>query len=411
MGDPVIRPRNVAVMIKVETTEGVDAAPVAADMVPVEIDGLSWNHPFTSEASNESTGDLVQASALIRGQPADIRIPFRLKGNTAGYSGSVKPPHHPLFAICGLRGQYTGNVASAALVAGTATSATLGAAFSAVADAYVGQPLNVSIGAQGVSIIHAYSSGKVADLVDSFSPDLSSGVNGQLLPNWTYMGTSPRSSAERLTDHPSGTIYIYEDGLVLKFLGCRGVIEQLTGQPGRPGFGTSRVSGIFAGSFRTDAAIPTGLPSFAWGAPQIQKGPTGVQNAVSVNYKPLPISQFTLRIGGELESPDDPNTPYGFGSAHIGGRGPQLELDPLMTLVATRDALANISAKVNLVGGIRSSATTVGNRWALTFPALQPIDAQPQKRGMFRSERQVFQCVSRGRDPQTRNMDFALCMY
>lgn len=412
MTDPVIRPRNVAALLKLETTEGTDASPAAADAFPFEADDYSYNHPFTSEASNEATGSLVAGADLVVGQPARLRFRSRLKGANATYSSSVKPPLHALFSVCGKRGQFTAAIAAEALVGGGLTTADLGASYSSTVDNYIGQPLILTGDEAGrIPLITNYTSGKVATLTDRFSPALDTGSNAELPANWTYMGTSPRQSSERATDHPSGTLYLYEDGTVMKFLAVRGMITQISGEAGKPIFVTTELVGIFAGSFRTDAAIPSGLPNFAYGAPQLQKGPAGISNAVAIDETALPISRFTLSDNQETDSPADTNTAYGFGAGQIGGRRPLLSLDPLQTLVATRDALSAIAAQTQVKGVIRTSTAIAGNRAAITFPSLQPVDSQPGKRGMNRSDELKYRCISTERDAQTRDTDYAICLF
>jgi hypothetical protein len=407
MADEVIRPKNTAILVKLETTPGTDAAPVAADAITFEDGGYSYNYPYGSESSNENTGSYVAGAPLQVGQPADLSIQFRMKGAAATYTASVKPPHHALLSACGKRGLFTAAVAAAALAAGTTTSATLGTGFAATAQLYRGMPLLLT-GAPAAgarSFITDYTVGKVATLVDQFGSALSAANNASIPANWTYAGTSPRDAAGRATDHPAATIYIYEDGTLLKFVGCRGSLS-FNGDAAKPGFATAKLTGIFAGT--VDAAVPSGIVLPTQGAPTVVKGVGGVSNAVQMARLALPFSKWSLNDQQKLESPIDGNTDYGFSIGQIGGREPVIGIDPLKTLVATRDTLASLAAQSQFTGVIRSSGAAF-NRWGLTFPLAMMQDAAPGTRGELKTEDINYRAVSSGQDANTRDGDWILC--
>lgn len=411
MADDVIRIGNVAMRFKLETIEGVDASPTATDdAFPFEEDGYGYTGPWTNEASREANGSMVAGAPLIIGQPATITIPVRMKGANAPYSASVKPPHHALLAACGKRGLFTSAVSSAALTAGTTTSGTLGTGFGTTAQMYRGMPLLLSGGSSGGRTVFVtdYSAAKVATLTDTFGVALSTSVSAALLPNWTYAGTSPKDASARLTDHPSGTLYLDEDGVLHKWFGCRGRLSEWGGNTARPGYMTFQMTGIYGG--RTDSAMPSNIVVPQQGAPVLAMGASGVNPAMLVNRKGLPISQWSINEAAELENPDDPNTAYGFGAGAIGERMPELSVDPLATLVATRNILAEIEAGAIYPGVLRSTGAQY-NRWAITLPQLQPMGAEPGARGMFRSEQARFRALNPGIDANTRDGESILCFY
>ena len=147
--DQTIRPANVAVLFKLEGTEGVDAGPdPTVDAIPVEADSITKGNPWTQEDSNEATGSLVAGAPLIVGQSVPISFKSRVKGAGAGtvYSATVKPPLHQVFQACGWRGQFTAAIAAAAASAGTTTTLTLPAGFSALSRAVMGMILLVTGG-------------------------------------------------------------------------------------------------------------------------------------------------------------------------------------------------------------------------------------------------------------------------
>jgi len=410
MADLTIRRANVAILIKGEATEGVDAAPVAADAIPFEEDGYSYNYPYTSEDSNEATGSMAAGAPMIVGQAAELSIRVRLKGAAATYTGSVKPPHHALFTMCGLRGQFTAAVSAAALAAGSGTTGTLGTGFGTTAQMYRGMPLVLSVGpgAGQIPFVTDYTAGKIATLTDTFSPVLTTSTLAALPANWTYAPTSPKDAASRTTDQPSATIYIYEDGTLHKFVGCRGVPDDLSADTAKPGFFTAKIKGIYAG--KTDAAIPSGIVLPGQLAPTLTQGLSNPSGAFLVNRYGLPISNMSLKFNSDVISSEDPNTNYGFGPGIIGERKAQLSCDPLATLVATRDILTQLTAG-NIFPAVARFGAVAGNRWAVTLPAVTPADAQPGLRGVLRSETQTYQALSNSQDANTRDTDFVLCFY
>lgn len=412
MPDPIVRTTNVAMLFKLEDTENVDAAPTAADAFPFEEDGYSYNSPYATEDSNEANGSFVSAAPLVIGKPAEITIRCRLKGagGSAPYSASVKPPHHALLSAAGLRGLFTAAIAAAALTAGTATSATLGATFPATSQALRGMPLVISGGPGNgqTPFITDYTAGKVATLSDTM-PELTTSTMAGIPDNWTYAGTSPQDVSARTADHPSGTLYIYEDGTLLKFTGCRATLQDISTDTARPGFVTFKLMGVFAG--KSDAAIPSNLASPGHSAPILAQGLGGLDPAFLVNRLPLPIASMALRLESALESPDDPNTAYGFSAAQIGERTPMLTCNPLATTVAVRNTLSQIAAFAQYPGVVRCGSA-LRNRWGATMPILQPVESAPGTRGQFRSEELSLRILSPAdRDPQSRDNELVLCFW
>lgn len=405
-----IRHRNVAMRFKIEATPGVDATPGATDAFPFEVDGYSYNAPFRAEASNEANSSLAAGAPLVVGQPAEVTIRVRIKGAGDGvaYDANTKPPHHALLEACGWRGLFTAAVAATALVAGTATSATLAAPFAATAQQLRGLPLQLAGGASAGRLVHVsdYTAGRVATLTDAFGAPLDATVTAALPASWSYAPTSPADAAARATDHPSGTLYIYEDGVLRKFTGLRGRIE-MTGDTARPGFATFTFSGIYGG--RSDVARPSdSVPQNL--APVLAMGTGGVSPAALFNRKELAISTWSLSGNAQLETADDPNTPHGFGTGDIAGRGHVLGIDPIEELVATRDTVSEIEAGTRYPGVLRLGSVA-GNRWSLTFPLMQPTDPAAGTRGIYRTEQLQLAALNSGLDPAVRDSDTILAFY
>jgi len=404
-----IRPDNSAVLFKLETTEGVDAGPTAADAVLYEGDGYTYNSPFTEEDSDENTGSLVGGAPLIVGQPAEVTLRFRIKGLGAAYTSTAKPPCHSLLSASGLRGVFTAAIAAAALTAGSATSATLGTGFASTAQSYRGMPLALSVGpgAGRTTFITDYSAGKVATLADNFTTPLDNTTQAAIPANWTYAGTSPADAAARVTDHPSGTLYIYEDGNLLKFTGMRGIPTENGGDTAKPGFLTLKFMGVFVGE--ESAAVPqVTLPSHP--APNLVMGIGNPNPAFLVKRLELPIGKWSMNWQATQESPTDPNTPQGFGAAILGKRKPRLECDPKKSLVSVRSVLSEITGNQVYSGLIRYMGSA-NNRWAMTMPELRPIAADPTKTGALRTENQRYAVTSPGKDSNGRDGEIIICFW
>ena len=410
--DPVVRPQNGLLLIALQTAEGTPATPNAlTDAVPFVMGSFRKGSPYGSEEVNEVTGSLVASAPLIVGQEVQLGFQSMIKGagNGVTYSSSVKPPLHAALSVCGKRGQFTAGVATTALAAGTVNTATLGAPYVATDQAYRGMPLLLTGGSGDgmVPFISDYSAARVAQLTAAAATALSTATSAALPANWSYAGTSPRDLSSRLTDHPCATVYYYEDGNLYQWTDVRGTVD-LEGQTARAGMATFSLSGTYVGS--SVATIPSNAVVALQSAPTLQKGASGGASVALANRKELAISRWSLRNGGNLESVQDPNTPFGFGPGQIAGRAPVFEADPYRTLVSTRDAIAEIAA-LNVYNGSLRFGTQAGNRWGLTMPALQPVGAEDDMRGNLRSDSMTWRALSPGRDAQLRDSDAIITFF
>jgi hypothetical protein len=129
-----------------------------------------------------------------------------------------------------------------------------------------------------------------------------------------------------------------------------------------------------------------------------------------MNGKPLTLSTWSVEPGSQLETPDDPNTPYGFGASQIVDRAQMIKVDPLATLVANRDTVTDIGNGITMPVVLRHGSVK-GNRWALISPLAQPVSDDPATRGKLKSENISLQARNNGRDAVTRDSDVILCFY
>ncbi len=411
MTDPVIRPDNALLLFGLQTAEDspltLDPALHALGIVQ---DSFTYGSPFATEGSNESNGSLAAAAPMVVGQEVKISFRVRMKGAGVGvtYTNLIKPPMHPVLAAAGWRGFFQASVAAAALTAGAATTATVGTGYTGTAQLYTGMPLVLSVGpgAGHIPLITNYTAGKLATLSDTFSPVLTTSTLAAIPANWTYAPTSPIDAASRLTDHPCATVGWNEDGNFHQWQNVRGILE-MEGKSARPGEAIFNGTGTYMGA--TVAAMPTNAVMATHTGPMLVQG-SATPPAAIINRLKLPISTWALRNGGNIESIDDPNTPYGFGAGQIAGRTTTFEADPLRTLVTTRDVIAEIAAAANYPIALRAGASA-GNRWGLVLPVAQPVAADPAMRGKMRADQVKWQGLSAGRDAQLRDSDVFLSFF
>lgn len=410
MADPTQRSAFIAVGIRLMADENDTALPdPATDFIGIELDGITRGSPFTTEQSNEATGSMVAGAAQVIGQAASFAFRSRIRGAGAGvvYTSTVKPPLHAALSACGKRAQFQAAIAAAALTAGSATSGTLANTAPATAGAVVGMPLVLSSGANSgrTPMVLGYTSGRVATLSETFDTPLTTESAG-IPANWTYAGTSPADAAAKATDQPMAVIAFYRDGVLFKYTHCRGVVN-LDGRAARPGFGAFNFTGIFAG--KVDAAMPSLAALKQHAPPNLAKGSDASSVAI-MNRKPLSLSTWSLNDGATVTSSEDPNTTIGFGAGEIGLRTPVLTVDPLATLVANRDVLAQISTGAVVPASFRYGSQA-GNRWALTIPAAQVTGESDTQRDNLVGEQITAQATSPGKDAYLRDTDSVLCFF
>ena len=409
--DPTIRQNNVAVLFGLQINEDT---PLALDptlhAIPVEADSVSYGSPWTQEDSNEATGSYVAGAPLIIGQAVQLSFRFRIKGAGAGavYSPTVKPPHHAVYQACGWRGLFTAAIAAAVATGGTATTVTLAASFPGAARALLGTMLLIGAGtgAGSAAAVVEYSAGRVATLADSFTPPLDATTSVSVPANWTYAQTSPSDAASRLVDHPAASCAVYRDGTLATFSGVRGTIS-LEGNSAKPGYATFNGTGIYQG--KVDAAIPGNIVIASHSAPVLVQG-NDVSNSALLNRRKCRLSTWSLDPGSQLENIGDPNTPFGFGPGQITDRKSMLGVNPLATLVANRDPIADIGNGVVMPAMLRHGSQA-GNRWALVVPKAQPVTVEAENRGKLLADKLMLQCQSLGKDAAARDSDRFLCFY
>lgn len=383
-----LRRQNRVVLIKIETTEGTDAAPVvASDAIMVDVPSIRRVYGIRTTDSQESTGSLDDGKKDVIGAPSSFSFRMKVRGPGATITGSVRPNCHPVLRACGMKDTLLASIASAALTAGTATTGTLGTGFSSTAQDYRGAPLRITasgtaarVGATPVCV--DYTAGKVATFADTFSPVLATTDSLTLDACVVYRPTSVKA------DWPSVTVYDYEDGRLHKFVGMRGNAK-LVGRSGDALILDVTLTGT-AASNPTDASVPTQTLSLPAAPLFAMQG--AVSSAALLDRLEVPISGFEWDMGVRLTSPDNPNTFNGFDAAVAAGRQMALTCDPLATLVATRNAIADAFAGTTRTGAFRAG-TTATNRVVASFPALAYTGVEDVDRDGLVGESYTFQAT------------------
>lgn len=411
MTDPVIRPDNAVLMITLQSGEGSIATPNALiDAIACDIDSVSYNGPYKSEQSNESNGSFSPPAPLVTGQPSTFSFRARLRGLVPGfaYSATVKPPLHAALSACGLLGQFTPSADATPITSGTGITATLPPAFFATTQYYRGQPFimsNAPVVGRRALVMDYNGASRIATFCDQFSANLTA-TNAVAVPaNWTYAPTSPASTAARLTMHPCASINWVEDGRLKTWYDCRGTVD-FEGDAGKPGYAVFNFTGIYAGD--ADTTVPDVSTVVTASAPLLVSGSSGTQPVFQIARRAMAISKWSIKNSGQIEAPDDPNTALGFGAGQIAGRTYMLETDPLLTQVATRNAIADIANYTRYPAGIQMGLQT-GNSVSLTLPTVQPVETSPGMRGKLRSETLRYQALSPSKDSAGRDGDIIIC--
>ena len=136
---------------------------------------------------------------------------------------------------------------------------------------------------------------------------------------------------------------------------------------------------------------------------------TALSEAFLVNRKPLAIGSFKLAASAALDAAEDPNTANGYAGGVIGGREPMLTIDPLATLIANRDTLTEIGAFTQYTAVMRAGYTS-GNRVAMTFPLVQPVQTGDGNRSNLMSENLQLRVLNTAaQDAALRDGDVIMC--
>lgn len=385
---PVLRSRVGAVLAKIESSEGVDAAPAVTDAILPENVRLSFD-PSLIE-TNEMTPSLDSRAPIVGGLKVSLTFDVYAKGSG---TADAAPDYGHLFKACGWEEVLTTATIPVSLpqllAAGTTTTATLGAAASATAQAYRGMPINLyrsSASLPDLSFIANYTAGKVATLTGLYSPTLGTTVEYLIPKNVLYKPTSTQASIGSLT------MYAYMDGLLFKILGARGTFT-FTVTAGGVGKFSFTFTGVFSG--KSDAAVPDVSANVDSTRPPVWRNPgqlTHRHGEFSIDRGRYPVRQLSFDNGTPPAYVDNPNNAEGFDPAVIVRRQMRGGIDPLATTVAARDMMTTLRNGTTHLFHARWG-DTVGNRVAITIPTGQQIQNNPGDRDGLLTEEIQYRAV------------------
>lgn len=167
-----------------------------------------------------------------------------------------------------------------------------------------------------------------------------------------------------VSTHKSVTLYIYQDGTLIKITGARGMVsgDNNLGEAGKLHF-------TFVGHFvsRTDVALVT--PTYSSQVPVPLIGIPFVADSLSAV-----ITKLSWDLGNEIAKPGDISKTDGFAEIRIANRKLMGSFDPEQTLVATYNWITKwqTGAAMALDSGLAGSVA--GNRYKVTMPAITYVD-------------------------------------
>jgi hypothetical protein len=357
----VLRAKNAVLLAKIEGTPGTEAAPSAStDAVLVENPRLAPTVNLIQ--TNEVTGSLDPEGPIVGGMQVTLSCDVYLKHS--GSAGTA-PEFGDLLKACGMAETVTGTAVPSSPEAcangGSTTLAILGSSASSTAQAYRGMPIDFTGNVSGSSFISDYTAAKNATLTDTLGGAITNTTKYQIPVNVLY---GPSSATI-----PSLTMYLYMDGILYKLVGCRG-----TFQLGVEAGGVGRLSFTFTGLFlsKTDAAVVT--PTYDSTRPPVFKGGTLKLNRLATAARAL-----ALDFGNTLAYPENPNATEGFDPGEITERRVTGSIDPIETLVATRDIMTDFRAGTRRILHARWGSSA-GNRIGVTLPQAHYTGQTPSDR-------------------------------
>lgn len=350
-----IRSRNSAVLFKIEAVPGVDAAPTAADYIPAEDASISFD--LNTVQTNENTGSLDSSAPITGGIRATVSFSALLRGT--GTAGAA-PAYGRVLEVCGMRQTVSAGVSDTEALGGTTTAADLPTVdFGTAARTWSGAPLAVD---GTVTFISNYAADGTATLTEALPTAVTDTSTVAILPHVKY---SPYSG----DDIPTGTLYFYQDGLLYKLTEVRGSWS-LNIEAGGVARLTFELSGMYLG--KSDAAVP--VISFDAPTPPTWRGAKAL-----VDRAPAACATLSLSSGNTVVNPTDPNAAEGFAGAIITARDITGNINPLETLVATRDIMSSLRSGNEQIIFARLG-TQPGNRVAVTIPSAKYTAANPGDR-------------------------------
>ncbi len=366
MSTNLIRKRNAAVAIAVETTTGTDAiagSPGGSDWKPGDVEIQFDQNAISVE---ELSGSLDKGVSIPGGIQSTIRIRTPLRGSGLPGAG---PWWNLLMGACAMEAtSIAGNVSDPA-ASGTTTSITFagGGNITGATQVYRGVPAMISGDQTDLTA--------VTDWIGNPSRVMTFGST-LVQPTTSTIVTIPQCIKFAPTSdesvYKSVTIYLYADGLLWRFTGAMGTwsLELTTGGLGFLIF-TMRADLVSA---PTTVALPSAALGISRPTP-----PRFVAGKLRLNRQVAQTRSLVVNSGVKILLPDDPEAVEGAGPALPTERLVSGTLDPYMntSLSPARFAAFQAGAEVPLFAIIGSQ---VGNRFVLTLPSVRKVAMNPADR-------------------------------
>jgi hypothetical protein len=173
-----------------------------------------------------------------------------------------------------------------------------------------------------------------------------------------------------------------DDSILYTFVGARGTFSLSLDSGGIP-----RFSFTFRCMFvsRTDASL--GTPVYDATRPPVWKN-----GAFTINRAAGAAQNLNFACNNVLTNPDNPNSLEGFDPALITGRKIEGSINPLETLVATRDIMGDFRAGTTRPLHARMGSTA-GNRIGITLPSVLYKGADPGDRSGLLTAEVPFEAI------------------
>ncbi len=370
-----LRTRNAAMLVKIESTPGTPVVPSAStDGVKIEVNGNPMTFNPEIDQPNEVSGSLDIQPSIVGGLKPNINGSVYLTGGGAASvpAAGTAPEYNDLLKIGGLTETLVATQipadGSAAAASGTATTATFdrtsgdNSELSGTTGAYDGMMVELSGNPSTAVQVQVKSyvvtgNNAVFTFAETFSPNLSSSTVLRVLPQAHYkLNSAP----------PTATIEYYIDGRKYIFAGCR-TAPSLVVPTAHPGKWTFGIFGQFVSV--SDAAVPSVT---------YQNIPKPILKAGGVFMDRLAagINQFGLNFGISGTYPPNPAAAQGFDPYEIISRKLTGTLDPQMTLIATRNLMADFLAGTPKIIAVRYGSVA-GNRVGIMVPAAKYVGNDP----------------------------------
>lgn len=337
---PRIRERVTKALFKLESTVGTDASPTGTDFLRIR-QGSTFSLNPDIRDNPELRGGYGEGEHSVGALLPAIQLLSSIRGSGAA---ATPPEVAALLAVCG----FVETVNSSALAAitasaGTSTSVTaphggVWPSSTSAGEVLIGQPVIL-----GGTLPAPFTGGTVVDVISGYTV---SGADATITLSTTYgsaLGanatiTRPISTIYKSgtpSPHPAGTAYLYLDGLLQTFLGCRGT---WTGAYEGRGFGVHQfdLSGFYGA--RTDASMLTGETDDT-ASPNVF-----VDGICHLNRLAVCANSVNIATNMAGYFPTCPAATYGVDPYEVTGRAVRVSLDPDLTLVATANHVAQLVA-------------------------------------------------------------------